>query len=83
MTRKCFELETECKSYETAMRRFTKKYPEAHGEWREHFDWMHENGKCSENDKVMADGTYNKDWRWALHLDEGEGIYYICVIERG
>lgn len=82
MTLKCYEMETECKHYETAMRRFAKKYPEAHEEWREYFDWMHENGKHSDNDMVLADGTYNKYWRWALILEEVEGFYYISVIER-
>ena len=82
MTRKRYELETECKSYETAMERFARKFPGAHEAWREHFDRMHENGKHSDNDKVLADGTYNKDWSWALILEEGKGLYYISVVER-
>lgn len=78
-----YEMVTECKSYETAMRRFAKKYPEAYEVWSEQFDWMHENGKDFDSDNIMADGSRNNDWSWALHLDEDEGSYYICVIERG
>lgn len=75
------EMDITCKHFVTAMNRFFKKHPEL-DYWREQFEWMHENGIDFSSDNRMADGTKNPHWRWALHLDEFDTHYYICVLER-
>jgi len=75
------EMETKCKKLETALDRFFKKHP-ALNYWRETFEYMAENNLDFFSDNRMADGTNNKDWAYALHLDINENDFYICVIER-
>ncbi len=77
------EYEKEYNSNATkAIKRFFKKYPEL-DYWKETFDWMIETGTDFFCDNKFADGTYNKDWSYALHLDQFEGDHtYICIIER-
>ena len=70
-----------CKKLSTALDRFFRKYPDLNA-WRESFEWMAENNKDFECDNLFADGTKNKNWRFALHLDIEEDYYYIAVIER-
>lgn len=50
--------------------------------WKEQFQWMLETNTDFFSDDKMADGTRNKDWSYALHLDITEGHTYICIIER-
>ena len=77
------DMETKCKKFETALNRFFKKHPEIDDAWRETFEYMHENGLDFFSDKKMADGTENKNWCYALHLDEyDDGYFYLAVIER-
>lgn len=65
-----------------AINKFFKAHPEL-DYWKEQFEWMAETGIESFNDTMMADGTYNKDWAYSLHLDQYEGDQtYICIIER-
>lgn len=85
--RKDYQIETTCASFRTALRRFTKKFPEVAEVWSDSFEWMYENGKDTFSDIILADGTRNDDWRYSLILDEqafGETKthYYLCVIER-
>ena len=80
------ELETKAAKFETALRRFFKKYPELNY-WREEFEYMFEHGIDFECDNKFADGTENKDWSYALHLDVEDGgdkgyFFYLCIIER-
>lgn len=71
-----------CKQFETALRRFMKKYP-GHEEWIETFEWMFESGTSFFCDNLMADGTKNNDWSYALHLDVYDsGHFYLALIER-
>ena len=71
-----------CKKFETALRRFMKKYP-GHEEWEETFQWMYESGTNFYCDNLFADGTKNIDWSYALHLDSYDsGHYYLALIER-
>ncbi len=81
------EFETTVAKIETAFNRFFKKYPELEY-WRESFEWLAENNKDFECNNLMADGTKNNEWTYALHLDINEHIksnkidVYMCVIER-
>ena len=81
------EFKTTAVNIDTAFNRFFKKYPEL-GNWRETFKWMVENNKDFECNDLMADGTKNNEWTYALHLDINEHIksnkidVYMCVIER-
>ena len=75
------ELEIKCKNAKTAIKRFFKKYPKL-SYWKEQFEYMAENNIDFENDGILADGSKNKEWRWALHLDVNEDTVYMCVIER-
>ena len=71
-----------CKKFKTALNRFMKKYP-GHEEWAETYEWMYENGIDFFCDNLFADGTENKNWSYALHLDVYEsGHYYMALIER-
>ena len=80
------EMTTVAKTVSTGLERFFKRHPEVEY-WKETFEWMDENGIESLNDCHLGDGTYNKQWRWALNLDvfdrtDGKHDIYICVIER-
>lgn len=75
------DMEIKCKKVKTAFDRFFKKYPTLNY-WRETFEWMADNNSDFESDTVMNDGTRNKDWYWALHLDIEENYIYMAVIER-
>jgi hypothetical protein len=75
------EFETKAKKTSTAIERFFKKYPSLNY-WKETFEYMAENNKDFECDNLLADGTKNKDWSFALHLDINEDSYYFCIIER-
>lgn len=75
------EMETKCKKISTALDRFFQKNP-ALNYWRETFEYMAENNLDFFSDNTMADGTKNKNWAYALHLDINENEFYICVIER-
>ena len=61
---------------------FFKKYPEHKDDWEESFRWMAKNGEDFFGDQLMADGTINRDWRYALHLDQNGDYTYIALIER-
>lgn len=61
------------------------KFFEVHAEldyWKEQFEWMLETGTDFYCDNLMADGTKNADWTYALHFDNDEDFTYICIIER-
>ena len=75
------DMECRCKKLSTALDRFFKKYPNL-TEWRETFEWMAENNQDFFCDNKFADGTENKEWRYALHLDIEENYFYMAVIER-
>ena len=75
------EMTVRTKNVETVINRFFKKFPEL-DYWREEFKYLAENNKDFECDNLLADGTENKDWAYALHLDVNEDIIYMCVIER-
>ena len=75
------ELETACKNFNTALNRFFKKYPELEY-WRDTFEFMYENNEDFFCDSLMGDGSKNNDWRYALHLDDDDDWFYLCVIER-
>ena len=81
--KKVLEVEKEYNSNATkAINRFFKKYPEL-DYWKEQFEWMAENDVDFFCDNVMNDGSKNKDWCYALHLDQFDGTHtYICIIER-
>lgn len=64
-----------------AIDQFFKVYPEL-GYWKETFEWMLETGTDFFCDNKFADGTPNKDWAYALHLDDDDNFTYICIIER-
>ena len=65
-----------------AINRFFKAHPEL-DYWKETFEWMAETGTEFFCDNMMADGTKNPDWTYALHLDQYEGTQtYIAIIER-
>lgn len=75
------DMECKCKKLSTALDKFFKKHPSLNY-WRETFEYMAENNLDFFSDNTMADGTKNKDWAYALHLDINENYFYICVIER-
>lgn len=50
--------------------------------WKETFEYMLENNIDFFSDTKLADGSKNKDWCYALHLDNDDGFTYICIIER-
>lgn len=75
------DIKIRCKKVETALNRFFKKYPEL-DYYREQLEYMAENNVDFCSDEKMADGTRNKNWTWALHLEQEEDYYYIAVIER-
>ena len=70
-----------CKKFDTALNRFMKKYP-GHEECREVYEWMHETGTEFFADTLMADGSKNNDWCYALHCEAGEDWYYLALVER-
>ena len=69
------------KKFETALNRFMRENPGLE-EWREGYEYLHESGEDRLDDTRMADGTYNKDWRYSLNLDEQEDGYYLSYTER-
>lgn len=69
------------KDLNKALDKFFKKYPHLEY-WKEQFEYMAENNLDFDSDKKLADGTENKDWAYALHLDIEESHIYIAVIER-
>ena len=75
------ELETRAKKATTAINRFFKKYPEL-DYWKEHIEYMAENGDSFSCDNMMANGEKNNDWCYAIHFDANDDWYYICIIER-
>ena len=75
------DMEIACKNFSTALNRFFKKYPEL-DYWRDSFKYMLENNEYHFSDEIMADGTYNKNWSYALNLDVEVNYFYIGVIER-
>jgi len=80
--KRIIEIEKEYKSNaKSAINRFFKTHSEL-DYWKETLEYMYENGVDFYCDNVMADGTKNNDWAYALHLDIGEGYTYICIIER-
>ena len=83
MTRKIeVEFETRAKKFTTVLDRFFKKYPEL-DYWREVFEYMYENNEHFFSDNRFANGKYNFNWCYALHLDVfDDDSYYICIIER-
>lgn len=76
------DMMTDCKKFDTALNRFFKKYPQVDECWREVFEWMYETGEDFFSDNMMADGTKNTEWRYALHLDVYDESFYMAVIER-
>ncbi len=77
------DMDVTCKRFETALNRFFKKYQNLEEEWRETFEWMYESGVDFLCDNLYADGTKNKDWCYALHLDAFDsGHFYLAVIQR-
>ena len=75
------DMNTNCKKFKTALNRFMKKFP-GHEEWAETYEWMYENDVDFFSDTMMADGTKNDNWCYALHLDVYDGAYYMALVER-
>lgn len=75
------DMNCRCKKLSTALDRFFNKYPTL-DYWKETFEYMAENNLVFFSDNIMADGTKNKFWRYALHLVIEENYIYIAVIER-
>lgn len=82
------EKEYVSKDLNGALNKFFRAFPGLEY-WREMLEYMEEHGQNFDSDEKMADGTYNKDWCWAVHLDinecverKGKNMYYICIIER-
>lgn len=75
------ELETNATKFEIALGRFMRKFPELIY-WKETFEYMHDNKLPIFCDDLLADGSKNAEWRYALHLDEDGDKFYMCVIER-
>lgn len=69
------------KKASTAIKRFFKKYSEL-DYWKETLEYMAENNVDFFSDNVLADGTKNINWTYALHFDIGETYCYIAIIER-
>lgn len=66
---------------EKAISKFFQKHPEIEY-WRETFEYMADNGEDFFCDNLMGDGTRNRNWAYALHLDIEDNHIYMCVIER-
>ena len=81
--KRVIEAEKEYKTGNTtkALSQFFKAFPDL-SYWKEEFEYMLENNIDFESDSMMADGTKNNEWCFALHLDAEESYTYICVIER-
>ena len=75
------DMECRCKKVSTALNRFFQKYSTLNY-WRETLEYMAKNNQDFQSDRIMADGTKNDLWSWALHLDVAENYVYIAVIER-
>lgn len=76
------EVEKEYKATpEKAIAKFFKKFTQLEY-WKDTFEYMAENGESFFCDNLFADGTENKDWAYALHLDRNGDYTYICIIER-
>ena len=81
------DMTTRARNVEKAISKFFQKHPEL-DYWRETFEYMAEHGEDFFCDNLLADGTKNRDWSYALHLDVNESIrgngvdVYLCVIER-
>ena len=75
------DMEVKTKNIKTALNRFFKKYSNLEY-WREVFEYMAENNIDFECDNLLGDGTKNKEWSYALHLDINEDTIYMAVIER-
>lgn len=71
--RQCFELETECKSAKTALKRFAKKYPAAWEVWGEMLEYMLTNGIEHEEEKACG-------WSLWLYVDEQIGTHYLAIV---
>lgn len=65
----------------TALNRFFKKNEELES-WRGELEWMAENNVDFLCSNEYNDGTRNKDWTFALHLDIEADYIYIGIIER-
>ena len=76
------DAEIKGKHFDTALNKFFRKYPSLESDWRELFEYMHENNEDFESDDKMNDGSNNFDWSFALHLDEYEDRFYFAVIVR-
>ena len=75
------DMTVNAKKVKTAFDRFFKKYPSLKY-WRETFEYMADSNEKFFSDDIMADGTKNKKWRYALHLDTEDNYIYMAVIER-
>ena len=75
------DMEIKSKSVSKAFDRFFKKYP-ALDYWKEQFEYMAENNIDFFADLIMGDGSKNKDWSYALHLDIYTDHVYMAVVER-
>lgn len=77
---KC-DLMTECKRYQTALRRFFKaleNVPEVY-EWRETLEESTENGYFKMDDLTMADGSRNPVPGYVWGVEEYDGCWYVYV----
>ena len=75
------EITAKTVNVERAINKFFRKHPELE-HWKETFQYMAENNVDFFCDNTMSDGTKNKSWTYALHLDINENSVYICVVER-
>ena len=75
------EMNSRTNNVTKAIDKFFTKHPKL-DYWKETFEYMAENNEDFFADTRLADGTNNKDWTYALHLDVNEDTVYMCVIER-
>lgn len=78
VTRSEYELNITCKKFKTALGNFLRAYPQLE-EWRELYEWMHNNNSTNENDQLTNLNTFNQFWHFALNLDIEEDGYYIAI----
>lgn len=81
------EMTMRTNTVEKAIDKFFSKHPELEY-WQETFEYMTEKNESFFSDTRLANGEYNHDWAYALHLDINENVnaknltVYMCVIER-
>lgn len=81
----CADLQTECKSYKTALKRFFKgleSYPQF-TEWKEGIKESCESGYFQDSERYWNEEKfeyeYQGGWHYTIEEDEDNGSFYICL----